>query len=99
MEEKWTVIGIVKRKSKNGAVYTTLHLTGNHDKYSVDNADVCQGQRCLVETTSADLPPVQIGDEVELLYSKGFEDKAVLRSLIITQKNPVGGNNANNAKK
>ena len=100
MDEKWTVIGIVKRKSKNGAVYTTLHLTGNHDKYSVDNAEVCQGQRCIVETTASELPPVQIGDEVELLYTKGFEDKAVLRSLIISQKNPVSNNaGGNNAKK
>ena len=97
MEEKWQVLGIVKRKSKTGAIYTTLHLIGSHDKYSVDNAEVCQGSRCLVETTAAELPPVQIGDEVELLYAKGFEDKAVLRSLIITQKNPVAGNN--NAKK
>lgn len=97
MEEKWQVLGIVKRKSKTGAIYTTLHLIGNHDKYSVDNAEVCQGSRCLVETTASELPPVQIGDEVELLYAKGFEDKAVLRSLIITQKNPVAGNN--NAKK
>ena len=97
MEERWQVLGIVKRKSKTGTVYTTLHLIGNHDQYSVDNAEVCQGSRCLIETTAAELPPVQIGDEVELLYSKGFEDKAVLRSLIITQKNPVAGNN--NAKK
>ena len=72
-------------------------MIGQHDKYSVDNAEVCQGSRCLIETTSAELPPVQIGDEVELLYTKGFEDKAVLRSLIVTQKNPVAGNN--NAKK
>lgn len=97
MEEKWQVLGIVKRKSKTGAIYTTLHLIGNHDQYSVDNAEVCQGSRCLIETTAAELPPVQIGDEVELLYAKGFEDKAVLRSLIITQKNPMAG--GNNAKK
>ena len=40
MEEKWQVIGIVKRKSKTGATYTTLHLVGQHDQYSVDNAEV-----------------------------------------------------------
>lgn len=97
MNERWQVIGIVKRKSKTGATYTTLHLVGNHDKYSVDNAEVCQGSRVMAETTSSELPPVQIGDEVELLYAKGFEDKAVLRSIIVTQKNPVAGNN--NAKK
>ena len=38
-----------------------------------------------------------IGDEVELLYAKGFEDKAVLRSVLVTQKNPMQGND--NAKK
>ena len=97
MEERWQILGIVKRKSKTGAIYTTLHMIGQHDKYSVDNAEVCQGSRCLIETTSAELPPVQIGDEVELLYAKGFEDKAVLRGLIVTEKNPVAGNN--NAKK
>lgn len=94
MEEKWQVIGIVKRKSKTGAIYTTLHLVGPHDKYSVENAEVCQGSRVIVETTAAELPPVNIGDEVELLYAKGFEDKAVLRSLIVSQKNPMVNNNA-----
>jgi hypothetical protein len=94
MEEKWQVIGIVKRKSKTGATYTTLHLIGQHDQYSVDNAEVCQGNRVIAETTSATLPPVNIGDEVELLYAKGFEDKAVLRSLIVSQKNPMVNNNA-----
>lgn len=94
MEEKWQVIGIVKRKSKTGATYTTLHLVGPHDKYSVENAEVCQGSRVIAETTSATLPPVNIGDEVELLYAKGFEDKAVLRSLIVSQKNPMVNNNA-----
>lgn len=99
MEEKWQIIGIVKRKSKTGATYTTLHLVGSHDKYSVDNAEVCQGSRVMTETTAHELPPVQIGDEIELLYGKGFEDKAVLRSLIVTQKNPVAGNNNGQAKK
>lgn len=94
MDEKWQVIGIVKRKSKTGATYTTLHLVGAHDKYSVDNAEVCQGSRVITETTAAELPPVNIGDEVELLYAKGFEDKAVLRSLIVSQKNPMVNNNA-----
>ena len=56
MEEKWRVIGIVKRKSKTGATYTTLHLIGQHDQYSVDNAEVCQGNRVIAETTSATLP-------------------------------------------
>ena len=94
MDEKWQVIGIVKRKSKTGATYTTLHLIGNHDKYSVDNAEVCQGNRVAYETTSAELPPVNVGDTVELLYGKGFEDKAVLRSLIVVEKNPMVDNNA-----
>ena len=95
--ETWQVIGLVKRKSKTGAIYTTLHLIGQHDKYSVDNAEVCQGSRVMTETTAHDLPPVTIGDEIELLYAKGFEDKAVLRSLLVTKKNPVAGND--NAKK
>ncbi len=98
-EEKRQVIGLVKRKSKTGAIYTTLHLVGSHDNYSVDNAEVCQGSRVMTETTAHDLPSVHIGDEVELLYGKGFEDKAVLRSLIVTQKNPVSGNNNGQAKK
>lgn len=97
MNETWQVIGLVKRKSKTGATYTTVHLVGQHDKYSVDNAEVCQGSRVMAETTSYELPPVNIGDEVELLYAKGFEDKAILRSLLVVQKNPVAGNN--NAKK
>ena len=75
--ETWQVIGIVKRKSKTGAIYTTLHLIGQHDKYSVDNAEVCQGSRVMTETTAHDLPPVTIGDEIELLYAKGFEDKEI----------------------
>lgn len=99
MEERWQIIGIVKRKSKTGAIYTTLHMVGQHDKYSVDNAEVCQGSRVMTETTAHELPPVQIGDEVELLYAKGFEDKAVLRSLIVTEKNPVAGNTNGQAKK
>ena len=94
MEERWQIIGIVVRKGKTGAKWTTLHLVGQHDKYSVENADVCQGSKVLTETTSAELPPVSVGDTVELLYAKGFEDKAVLRSLIVTEKNPMVNNNA-----
>lgn len=95
--ETWQVIGLVKRKSKTGAIYTTLHLIGQHDKYSVDNAELCQGSRVMTETTAYELPPVSIGDEIELLYAKGFEDKAVLRSVLVIKKNPVAGNE--NAKK
>lgn len=98
MEERWQVIGIVKRKSKSSnAIYTTLYLIGNHTDYDVDNAEVCQGSRCIAETTSAQLPPVTIGDTIELLYGKGFEGKAVLKGFIVTDKNPVAG--GNNAKK
>lgn len=92
--EVWQVVGIVKRKGKTGVTYTTLHLNGFHTDYDLKNAEVCDGTRCLIETTSAELPPVHLGDCVELLYAKGFEDKAVLRSLIVVQGNPfeVGKN-------
>lgn len=94
MEERWQIIGIVVRKGKTGAKWTTLHLVGQHDKYSVENAEVCHGSRVLTETTSAELPAVQVGDTVELLYAKGFEDKAVLRSVLVVEKNPMVNNNA-----
>lgn len=97
MNEKWNVIGVVKRKSKTGAIYTTLHLVGLFDDYTVKNAELCKGSCVLIETTSHELPVINVGDEVELLYAKGFEDKAVLRSVLVTQKNPMQGND--NAKK
>lgn len=93
----WQIVGIVKRKGKTGVVYTTLHLLGFHDDYTLKNAEVCEGNKVITEITAYDLPDVTIGDKVELLYAKGFEDKAVLRSLIIKEKNPVAG--GNNGKK
>lgn len=97
--EKYVVVGIRKREDKNKNIWTTLFMTSEFDDYAKENSLSCLGQQTLVETTRYELPSLQIGDEVELLYAKGFEDKAVLRSVIVTQKNPVAGGNNGQAKK
>ena len=72
------IIGIkVASSSKDpNKVYHTYYYTGSFSDYDLENSDV-QGKTCGSENTSLDLN-CKIGDEVEFIYKKGFQDRAVL---------------------
>lgn len=72
------IIGIkVAPSSKDPSkVYRTYYFTGSFSSYELEHSDV-QGKTCGSENTILDLN-CQIGDEVELVYQKGFQDRAVL---------------------
>lgn len=72
------IIGIkVTSSSKDPSkVYRTYYFTGNYSSYELEHFNV-QGKTCGSENTSLDLN-CQLGDEVEFVYQKGFQDKAVL---------------------
>ena len=95
--EEYLVVGIVERKGKTGRLWTTLYLQCDMDAYSKENSERCEGVKVVVESTGAELPILHIGDTVQLLYTKGFEDKAVLGGVVVVKTNPVTG--SNNAKK
>lgn len=91
--EEYLVVGITERKGKNGNIWTSLYLQGDFDTYAKENSERCEGVKTIVEQTGATLPILHVGDTVQLLYTKGFEDKAVLGGVVVTKSNPVGGNN------
>ncbi len=73
------IIGIKKQPSKNNPsrVGCTVYFTQPFDDYSLKNAEELKGIMCGFEFTYEDID-VTPGDEVELLYKKGFQGTAVL---------------------
>jgi len=79
----YKVLGIMKRpytEGKNaGKTGCTYHLSGSFSSYDQDTADV-SGERVFSEFAYKDFG-VQVGDTVDVVYGKGYQDKAVLENI------------------
>lgn len=68
-------------KGKNeGKTAYTYYLGVPFSEYEI-NSSVCQGMKVSSEFSYTRFG-VAVGDEVQAVYEKGFEDKAVLTNLI-----------------
>ena len=76
------IVGLVVSTSKKGTTGTTLHLTGEHDAYQRENANKCEGVAVTTEYIRGDYSNLKLGQSVNLIYNKGFEDKAILAEII-----------------
>ena len=83
------VIGIKKAvmtSGKNeGKTGYTYYFEKDFSDYDIENS-VCEGKSVTQEFSYTDFG-VQIGDEVQAVYEKGFQDKAVLVNLVPFPKN------------
>lgn len=71
-----TVIGIVRGISKDGLPFTKLSLTGEYDDY-VKNCTGNDVQQVYVKKPLE----VKMGNTVELVYARGYEDKAYVKTV------------------
>lgn len=72
------IIGIKAFKSKaSGKMGFTYYFIQDFTDYELENSEVIEGKSCDSEYSGTDYG-VKIGDEVELQYTKGFQDKAQL---------------------
>lgn len=80
------VIGIKRMPNSKDSkrVGTTIYFTQPFDNYSVENAIDLTGLMCGEEFTYSDVN-CKVGDEVELVYRKGFQNMAVLSEIKVVK--------------
>ena len=73
------IVGIKKmlKKDTKDQFYYNLFYTAPFSQYDVDNAFDLSGVQVGTEFAREDYG-LHVGDEVEFLYTKGFQDKAYL---------------------
>lgn len=78
MNDTVKIIGIKVTPSKKntGQFYYTYYYTENFSDYDMESSEV-YGIACGSEFTTVNLG-CKVGDEVELIYRKGFQNKAQL---------------------
>jgi hypothetical protein len=78
------VLGITKRtytEGKNaGKTGVTYHLQGSFSDYDIENSNA-EGVRVFNEFSYKDFN-LKVGDQVAIVYGKGFQDKATLENMI-----------------
>ena len=80
---KAKVLGFVVAESKKGTIGTSLSLETEFDEYRQETAEKCEGNDCIREYIRGDYSRLlAVGQTVDLVYGKGFQDKAVLREVI-----------------
>lgn len=80
------IIGIVTTL-KDEKSFTRLVMVSDFSDYQQTNSERCEGMEAIVEYTRADCSALQVGDVVELYYSKGYQGKAVLSGFKKIEKN------------
>ena len=80
------IVGIKKmlKKDTKDQYYFNLYYTQPFSQYDVDNAADLFGVGVGTEFAREDYG-VHVGDEVEFLYTKGFQDKAYLAGVKIVK--------------
>lgn len=80
---KARILGFIVSETKTGNVGTTLYVEIEHDTYRRENARKCSGNACCSEYIRGDYSAnLTVGQEVILVYGKGYEGKAVLVNVI-----------------
>ena len=80
---KARVLGLMLVESKKGNEGTLLSLEIPFDDYRQGTTKYCSGMDCVQEYIRGDLSSqIKVGQEVTLIYGRGYEGKAVLREVI-----------------
>ena len=75
------ILGIKKGKNKEGNPSYVYYFSDDYSDYERNNAE-CLGSPVSSIYSSKDFK-VNVGDELELIYGRGFQDKAVLKEIRI----------------
>jgi len=86
MENTVKIVGIKKmlKKDTKDQFYFNLYYTQPFSLYDVNNAVNLSGV-CVGTEFAHDDYGVHVGDEVEFLYTKGFQDKAYLAGIKVVK--------------
>ena len=86
MQNTVKIVGIKKmlKKDTKDQFYYNLYYTELFSQYDVENAVELTGLQVGTEFARDDYG-VHVGDEVEFLYTKGFQDKAYLAGVRIVK--------------
>lgn len=76
------IVGLLFGVSKSsGKEYTVLHTVKEFDDYQKEKSKGVCTESVYVPTRLG----VKVGDEIELVYDKGFEGKAIVKDVIINK--------------
>lgn len=74
----YEVIGLFSTTTKANKVFTQLQLAGEFSDYQKKNSSRIDGRMVITESLHEELPDINVGDMVELVYRRGFNNSAVL---------------------
>lgn len=78
----YTILGIRTAQSKKGTIYSVLYLSVPFNDYEQKSAVRCEGSSVITEYVGTlDVSSLEVGDSIRLLYSKGYEGKAVISGI------------------
>ena len=84
------LIGRQKGKTKAGKTFFNYYFSKPFTAYENENGE-CLGQSVLTEFSYEDFPCLP-GDEVRLLYGRGFQDRATLENIEIVKPRDLNMN-------
>lgn len=75
---------ITKKDGEKGYMYYILDAFSDYDKEHAE----CYGNQVFSEYSTKAFK-VNVGDEVDIVYAKGYQDKAVLMDLHVVSENKI----------
>lgn len=75
---EFEIVGIMSSKGKDGTIFTTLCLTGAFPPYRSEKSQRVEGVDVTREVTTIPCDHLNVGDFVQLVYTRGYENKARL---------------------
>ena len=83
--DEYEVLGILTTIGKEGKVFSTLYFATGFPEYRAEKAVRAEGVVVVKENTSLDVSSLKVGDLVNLVYARGYEDKAKLVKILKVQ--------------
>lgn len=80
-----TIVGIKTIKTKTGNTGYEIFYTEPFSQYEADTSESIHGLSCGREYSRKDFS-VKVGDVVNMIYEKGFQDRAQLVDIQIVKK-------------
>ncbi len=83
---KAKVIGVrVSENAETKVISSNLFVMIPFSEWESNSAKECFGHKVASEYIRKDLSDIKPNDEVDLVYEKGFQDKAVLTDVVVTK--------------
>lgn len=81
----YEILGILTSTGKNGTIFSTLYLAADFPAYRAEKAVRAEGVEVIKEITTIDVSKLHVGDLVNLVYTRGYGDKARLVAITKVQ--------------